>query len=151
MTRRRACSIVRRRAKVAEGFLVQLASQDRSTWDRELVATGFHYLERSAAGRELGAFHLEAAIASLHSGAETYERTDWARIAELASYPFFPAAQGEFHRLAGRADAARVCFERALQLARNPAEAELLERKLELCGDDRDAGASPRRRPLAGR
>ena len=178
----------------AEGFLVQLASQDRSTWDRELVATGFHYLERSAAGRELSAFHLEAAIASLHSRAETYEQTDWARIAELyallsavkptpvvalnraiaigqadgpehglaalaaipsaeklASYPFFPAAQGEFHRLAGRADAARVCFERALQLARNPAEAEFLERKIELCGEDRDAGPSPRRRPLAGR
>jgi len=49
----------------------------------------------------------------------------------LKDYPFYPAAQGEFHRLAGHIDAARSCFERALALARNPAEARYLERKLE--------------------
>ena len=49
----------------------------------------------------------------------------------LQDYPFYPAAQGEFHRLAGHSDAARSCFERALALARNPAEARYLERKLE--------------------
>ena len=48
----------------------------------------------------------------------------------LKDYPFYPAAQGEFHRLAGHIDAARSCFERALELARNPAEARYLERKL---------------------
>ena len=49
----------------------------------------------------------------------------------LKDYPFYPAAQGEFHRLAGHRDAARACFERALALARTPAEARYLERKLE--------------------
>lgn len=49
----------------------------------------------------------------------------------LKDYPFYAAAQGEFHRMAGHIDAARSCFERALALARNPAEARSLERKLE--------------------
>ncbi|HEY4263324.1 MAG TPA: sigma-70 family RNA polymerase sigma factor [Schlesneria sp.] len=160
----------------AEGFLIQLESQDRSTWDQELIAQGFVYLERSAAGNELSEYHLEAAIACLHSGAETYANTDWSRILELydllfqlkptpivalnraiaagysrgpdeglrelesitelsklKDYPFYPAAQGEFHRLAGRFAKARACFQTALDLARNPAETELLSRKLAMC------------------
>lgn len=48
----------------------------------------------------------------------------------LKEYPFYPAAQGEFHRLAGHSAAARACFEQALRLARNPAEVRYLERKL---------------------
>jgi RNA polymerase sigma-70 factor (ECF subfamily) len=28
----------------------------------------------------------------------------------LKEYPFYPAAQGEFHRLAGRSREAQVCF-----------------------------------------
>ena len=48
----------------------------------------------------------------------------------LREYPFYPAAQGEFHRLAGHIGEARACFERALRLARNPSEARSLERKL---------------------
>jgi predicted RNA polymerase sigma factor len=51
-------------------------------------------------------------------------------LAKLKDYPFYPAAQGEFHRLAGRKAKARVCFEKALKLARNPAESRFLERKL---------------------
>jgi RNA polymerase sigma-70 factor (ECF subfamily) len=51
--------------------------------------------------------------------------------AKLDDYPFYPAAQGEFHRLAGDGEKARTCFETALKLARNPAEARFLERKLE--------------------
>jgi len=160
----------------AEGFLVQLENQDRSTWDRALVARGFDYLGRSAADNELSELHLEAAIASLHSGAETWEATNWPRIRELydylyrlkptpvvalnraiavgqaegpeaglseldaipdlvklKQYPFYPAARGELHRRAGRRDEARRCFEAALRLARNPAEAAFLERKLAAC------------------
>ena len=67
----------------AEGILIQLESQDRSKWDWALIGKGFHFLERSAAGEELSEFHLEAAIASLHSGTETYGETDWRRIQEL--------------------------------------------------------------------
>jgi RNA polymerase sigma-70 factor (ECF subfamily) len=44
---------------------------------------GFHFLDKAAAGDELSAYHLEAAIASLHCSAPTYEKTDWGRILEL--------------------------------------------------------------------
>jgi RNA polymerase sigma factor (sigma-70 family) len=160
----------------AEGILIQLESQDRSQWDWALIGQGFHFLEKSAVGEELSEFHLEAAIASLHSGTQAYGETDWRRIEELydllyrlkptpivalnraiavgqaqgperglvelrkipdlpklKDYPFYPAAQGEFHRLAGREDEARNCFESALKLARNPSEKCFLERKLEAC------------------
>jgi RNA polymerase sigma factor (sigma-70 family) len=67
----------------ADGLLVQLESQDRSKWDQALIGRGFHFLEKSASENELGEFHLEAAIASVHSSAETYQQTDWRRIQEL--------------------------------------------------------------------
>lgn len=67
----------------ASGVLVQLENQDRSSWDAALIAQGFHYLELSAAERELSELHLEAAIAALHSGSESYANTDWPRITQL--------------------------------------------------------------------
>ena len=48
----------------------------------------------------------------------------------LDRYPFYPAALGEFHRLSGRPGEAGKHFEKALHLARNPAETKFLERKL---------------------
>jgi RNA polymerase sigma factor (sigma-70 family) len=49
--------------------------------------------------------------------------------ARLQDYPFYPAAQGEFHRLAGhKADAARH-FAKALRLARNKAESSFFRAK----------------------
>ncbi|HEY0782245.1 MAG TPA: hypothetical protein VGE98_07320, partial [Thermoanaerobaculia bacterium] len=56
---------------------------NRETWDAVLIERGFHYLVRSAEGEELSEIHLEAAIASLHSGAAAYEETDWPQIEEL--------------------------------------------------------------------
>jgi RNA polymerase sigma-70 factor (ECF subfamily) len=170
----------------ADGFLIQLEHQDRSTWDRALIAQGFDFLKHSAAETEPSEFHVEAAIASLHSGTDSYEKTDWPRIqelydllytlkptpvvalnraiavgraqgadaglselanipdlAKLKDYPFYPAAQGEFHRLAGRTEQARGFFETALKLARNPTEARFLERKLEACvASDSDSDSS---------
>ncbi len=67
----------------AEGGLIQLELQDRSKWNRELIGRGFHFLEKSSAGAELSAYHLEAGIASLHCAAPTYETTEWSRILEL--------------------------------------------------------------------
>jgi RNA polymerase sigma-70 factor (ECF subfamily) len=156
--------------------LVQLESQDRSKWDALLIGQGLRYLERAAQDEELSEFHVEAAIASLHGRARSYEETDWQRISDLYdllyrmkptaivalnraialgmaegverglaalaalatdpkldAYPFLPAAQGEFHRRAGRLNAARACFDRALTLARTPAEARFLEARIVLC------------------
>jgi RNA polymerase sigma factor (sigma-70 family) len=50
--------------------------------------------------------------------------------AQLEKYPFYPAARGEFHRLAGHDDEAQEYFRKALGLARSPAEMKFFEMKL---------------------
>jgi RNA polymerase sigma-70 factor (ECF subfamily) len=67
----------------AAGDLTPLVDQDRSRWDRQLVAEGFALLDDSAAGAELTSYHVEAAIASVHVGAARAEDTDWERIVSL--------------------------------------------------------------------
>jgi predicted RNA polymerase sigma factor len=49
---------------------------------------------------------------------------------KIKDYPFYPAARGEFHLLAGRPAEAAKSFEKALNLARNRSETEFFERKL---------------------
>jgi RNA polymerase sigma-70 factor (ECF subfamily) len=74
----------------ADGHLVLLAEQDRSTWNRALIAEGAALLRPDATGR----YQLQAAIAACHSSAATAEDTDWARIASLyeALYRVEPTA-----------------------------------------------------------
>ena len=60
------------------GDLSPLLDQDRSRWDARLVAEGLALLERSAAGHELTAYHIEAAIAAAHASAPRVDETDWA-------------------------------------------------------------------------
>ena len=67
----------------AAGDLNPLLDQDRSRWDGRLVAQGLELLERSAAGPELTAYHVEAAIAAAHATAPTVGDTDWALIVSL--------------------------------------------------------------------
>jgi len=71
------------------------------------------------------------AIGQAHGPAAGLQELERIPAATLVEYPFYPAAQGEFHRLAGHAAEARDFFTRALALARNPSEARYLERKLE--------------------
>jgi RNA polymerase sigma factor (sigma-70 family) len=64
---------------------------------------------------------------------------------KLKDYPFYPAALGEFHRLAGRDKEAGEYFGKALQLARGPSETKFLERKLKACGwDHREISWGPK-------
>jgi RNA polymerase sigma-70 factor (ECF subfamily) len=65
------------------GDLSPLFDQDRSRWDGRLIAEGLSLLEGSAVGRELTAYHLEAAIAAAHAGARTVDETDWPLIVGL--------------------------------------------------------------------
>ena len=65
------------------GDLSALLDQDRSRWDAGLVAEGLALLERSAAGPELTAYHVEAAIAAAHASARTVDETDWKSIVSL--------------------------------------------------------------------
>ncbi len=66
-----------------DGNTLLLVEQDRSTWDRRLIQTGFAHLQRSGRGEELTRYHCEAGIAACHCLAPTYAATDWARIIAL--------------------------------------------------------------------
>jgi len=67
----------------AAGNLSSLSDQDRSLWDHQLIAEGQKLLELSATGSELSSYHVEAAIAFIHTSAPSTEETDWAAIVSL--------------------------------------------------------------------
>jgi RNA polymerase sigma-70 factor (ECF subfamily) len=67
----------------AAGELVLLEDQDRSLWDRELVALGFAYLDRSIGGDAISPYHVQAAIAATHARAASASETDWKAILAL--------------------------------------------------------------------
>jgi len=73
----------RTRARSADGGLVLLEDQDRTLWDRDLIARGVALLDRALALRRSGPYQLQAAIAALHAQAEAPAETDWAQIALL--------------------------------------------------------------------
>jgi RNA polymerase sigma-70 factor (ECF subfamily) len=153
------------------GHLVRLADQDRSRWNRELIAEATGLLDRALALRDPGPYQVQAAIAALHADAPDYEHTDWRQIrilydrlheltpspvvllnravatryvvgpeaalaeitplaAELDGYRLFHALRAGLLTGLGRDDEAREASERALALAGNPAERELLARRL---------------------
>jgi RNA polymerase sigma-70 factor, ECF subfamily len=63
------------------GGLILLAEQDRTRWDRDLIANGFAHLQQAMASDVLTALHLEAGIASVHAAAPLFEATEWGIIA----------------------------------------------------------------------
>jgi RNA polymerase sigma factor (sigma-70 family) len=63
-----------------EGVILPLAEQDRSRWDRALIARGVMHLGESAGDAGFTRWHLEAGIAWEHTSAPSVEATDWARI-----------------------------------------------------------------------
>jgi RNA polymerase sigma-70 factor (ECF subfamily) len=65
------------------GNLSSLFDQDRSRWDRALIAEGERALELSASGPTLSEYHLEAAIAAVHARSRSAAETDWATIVAL--------------------------------------------------------------------
>jgi len=67
----------------AAGELASQCDQDRSRWNPRLVAEGRRLLDLSAAGCELSTYHIEAAIAAVHSDAQRIEDTDWQQIVSL--------------------------------------------------------------------
>jgi RNA polymerase sigma-70 factor (ECF subfamily) len=67
----------------AAGELILLADQDRSLWDRGMIAEGIRLVERALSSREFGAYTLQAAVAAVHAEAATAAETDWAQIAGL--------------------------------------------------------------------
>jgi RNA polymerase sigma factor (sigma-70 family) len=153
------------------GRMVRLADQDRTRWNRPLIAEATALLDRALAMRAPGPYQVQAAIAALHAQAQDYEQTDWRQIrllydrlqaltpspvvllnravatrytqgpeaalaeiaplaADLDRYRLFHALRAGLLTGLGRDDEARAASERALALAGNPAERELIARRL---------------------
>jgi RNA polymerase sigma-70 factor (ECF subfamily) len=67
----------------ASGELIRLGEQDRSLWNRELIAEGVSLVERALTSRRFGPYTLQAAIAAVHAEAESADETDWPQIVGL--------------------------------------------------------------------
>jgi RNA polymerase sigma-70 factor (ECF subfamily) len=67
----------------ADEGLVLLEDQDRSRWDRGLIAAAVARLEAAMARDAPGPYQLQAGIAAQHALAPSFGRTDWASIREL--------------------------------------------------------------------
>lgn len=63
-----------------EGEIVLLEFQDRGRWDRQLIALAYHHFSASSQGSDISPYHLEAAIASYHAAAPSFEQTNWQAI-----------------------------------------------------------------------
>jgi RNA polymerase sigma-70 factor (ECF subfamily) len=66
-----------------QGQPVLLDDQDRTLWDRSLIAEGVELLQRALATRRIGVYTLQAAIAAVHAEAPQAADTDWDRIVGL--------------------------------------------------------------------
>jgi RNA polymerase sigma-70 factor (ECF subfamily) len=66
-----------------EGELVPLPDQDRSRWDRGLIAEGQALVRRCLRRNKPGPYQIQAAINAVHSEAPTAAHTDWTQILAL--------------------------------------------------------------------
>jgi RNA polymerase sigma-70 factor (ECF subfamily) len=66
-----------------DGSLVLLGEQDRTRWDRALIAEGQAILRQCVRRNRPGAYQLQAAINAVHADAATVEQTDWPQIVAL--------------------------------------------------------------------
>jgi RNA polymerase sigma-70 factor (ECF subfamily) len=148
----------------ANGAIVLLEEQDRSLWDRNLIAEGLALVDKALRLRRPGPYQVQAAIAAVHAHAAKAEDTDWGEIDQLYAVletllpspvvtlnravavskvrgpavalamiePLAPNLDGYFHFFGvrgallsqlGRAEEARIAFDRAISLANTAAEA----------------------------
>jgi RNA polymerase sigma-70 factor (ECF subfamily) len=67
----------------SEGSIILLKYQDRKNWNSELIERGNYYLDKASTGTSYTAYHIEAAIASIHCATESFEKTNWKLILKL--------------------------------------------------------------------
>jgi RNA polymerase sigma-70 factor (ECF subfamily) len=65
------------------GAIILLEDQDRSRWNRGMIAEGLALIDKAMRHRRPGPYQVQAAIAALHSRAARPEDTDWAQIDRL--------------------------------------------------------------------
>jgi len=71
----------RRLARTSQdGDLILLEDQDRSLWNRELIAEGRSLVDVAFSSGEVGTHAIQAAISSVHSVALSPDETDWSQI-----------------------------------------------------------------------
>jgi RNA polymerase sigma-70 factor (ECF subfamily) len=148
----------------ADGAAVLLDEQDRTLWNRAMIAEGLALVDKAMRHRRPGAYQIQAAIAALHARAARPEKTDWAEIGllyraleqlqpspvvtlnravaiakaegpeaaldlieplaeRLSGYFYFFGVKGNLLMQLGRNGEAKAAFDRAISLARTPAEA----------------------------
>jgi RNA polymerase sigma-70 factor, ECF subfamily len=66
-----------------DGDLVLLADQDRSRWDRDLIAEGQSIVRECLRRNQPGPYQIQAAINAVHSDAPSAAATDWKQIVQL--------------------------------------------------------------------
>jgi RNA polymerase sigma-70 factor (ECF subfamily) len=67
----------------SEGDLILLENQDRSLWNRGLIAEGVALVEKALPSPRFGPYSVQAAIAAVHAEAASVAATDWAQIVAL--------------------------------------------------------------------
>jgi RNA polymerase sigma-70 factor (ECF subfamily) len=74
----------RRNARTgSDGSIVLLPDQDRSQWDRALIADGQALVSACLRRNQPGPYQIQAAINAVHSDAATAADTDWPQILQL--------------------------------------------------------------------
>ena len=167
----------------ADGRIVLLEDQDRSLWNRKMIAEGLALIDKAMRHRRRGPYQVQAAIAALHARAVRPEETDWAQIdllyaalerlqpspvvtlnravavakvrgpaaalamieslaPRLSGYFHFFGVKGAFLLQLGRAEEARIAFDRAIALANTAAEAAHIRLHLDRLIRDSDVQAS---------
>jgi RNA polymerase sigma-70 factor (ECF subfamily) len=67
----------------ADGALVLLRDQDRSSWDRALIEEGHSIVRACLRRNQPGPYQIQAAINAVHSDADSFAATDWSQILAL--------------------------------------------------------------------
>jgi RNA polymerase sigma factor (sigma-70 family) len=65
------------------GELIPLDEQDRSRWNRELIAEGTALISKTLPAGAIGPYQIQAAVAAVHDEAARVEDTDWPQILAL--------------------------------------------------------------------
>jgi RNA polymerase sigma factor (sigma-70 family) len=111
-----------------DGGLLTLDAQDRSRWDRELIADGTRCLARARGGPR-GPLLLQAEMAACHATAPSFAATDWAAILAL------------YDQLLAIEDTPVVALNRAVAVAMTAGPAAALPALNQLTGDPALAGS----------
>jgi RNA polymerase sigma-70 factor (ECF subfamily) len=161
----------------SDGAAILLDEQDRTLWNRAMIAEGLALVDKAMRHHRPGAYQIQAAIAALHARAARPEETDWAEISllyraleqlqpspvvtlnravavakaegpeaaldlieplaeRLSGYFYFFGVKGNLLMQLGRNGEAKAAFDRAISLARTPAEAAHIRMHLDRLARD---------------